>query len=194
LSHLPIIRLGKVFILANRIQITEQDLQKSLELLGREPRTPFMVKTRCPDGSPQVLLADPVFKEDGIWKPFPTFLWLVCPEMKLKAAHLEQDGLIRTFSARLLDDQSFREEFIDGQRQISQIRMKMAQEILGEEIPEHIQMILEKTTIAGSIDISGVKCLHAQLAQELAFGNNPIGKEILTQVGNCSGKHERKQP
>ncbi len=180
--------------MANRIQITEQDLQKSLELLGREPRTPFMVKTRCPDGSPQVLLADPVFKEDGIWKPFPTFLWLVCPEMKLKAAHLEQDGLIRTFSARLLDDQSFREEFIDGQRQISQIRMKMAQEILGEEIPEHIQMILEKTTIAGSIDISGVKCLHAHLAQELAFGNNPIGKEILTQVGNCSGKHERKQP
>ncbi len=179
--------------MANTTKITEQDLQKSLELLGREPRTPFMVKTRCPDGSPQVLLADPVFKEDEIWKPFPTFLWLVCPELKLKAAHLEQDGLIRIFSARLQEEQGFREEFIDGQKAISEIRMNMAREILGAEIPQHIQMILTRTTIAGSMDISGVKCLHAHLAQELAFGNNPIGKEILARVGNCSGEHERKQ-
>ena len=182
-----------MFILANRIQITEADRQKSLELLGREPRTPFVVKTRCPDGSPQVLLADPVFKEDDIWKPFPTFLWLVCPELKLKAAHLEQEGLIKKYSDRLGNDEDFRREFMAGQSQISKIRIEMANAILGSEIPEHILKILSETTIAGSIDISGVKCLHAHLAQELAFGNNPIGREILEQVGNCSGNHERKQ-
>lgn len=179
--------------MANRIQITEQDLQKSLELLGREPRTPFIVKTRCPDGDPQVLLADPVFKEDEIWKPFPTFLWLVCPELKLKAAHLEQEGLIRDFSQRLGEDMKFREEFLRGQHEISEIRIKMAEEILANEVPEHILVILSETTIAGSMDISGVKCLHAHLAQELAYGNNPIGREILHRVGNCSGQHERKQ-
>lgn len=179
--------------MANKIQTTEQDLQKALELLGRKPRTPFSIKSRCPNGSPQVLLADPVFNENGIWKPFPTFLWLVCPELKLKAAHLEQNGLIRSFSARLDDNQSFRQEFIKGQREISQIRLKMARDILGDSIPEYILRILETTTIVGSIDITKVKCLHAHLAQELAFANNPIGKEILKLIGNCTGKHERNK-
>lgn len=179
--------------MANKNIINATDREKALELLGREPRAPFVVKTRCPDGSPQVLLADPVFKEDGIWKPFPTFLWLVCPELKLRVARLEQEGLIKQYSQRLSQDHGFYEEFVEGQRQISEIRSRMAAEILSDEIPEHIQTILAETTIAGSIDFSGVKCLHAHLAQELAFGNNPIGREILARIGNCNGRHERKQ-
>lgn len=182
-----------MFILANRIQISENDRKAAIELLGREPRAPFSVKTRCPDGSPQVLLADPVFCEDGIWKPFPTFLWLICPVLKLKAAHAEQAGMVKEFSQRLQNDEVFKIEFIQGQRQVSELRIKMAEEILGKEIPEHILVILSETTIAGSIDISGVKCLHAHMAQELAFGNNPIGREILAANGSCNGNHERKQ-
>ncbi|MDN5279332.1 MAG: uncharacterized protein PWR01_3297 [Clostridiales bacterium] len=182
---------GRYIILANNIRQSETDRQKALELLGREPRTPFIIKTRCADGSPQVLLADPVFKEDNIWKPFPTFLWLVCPELKLKAAHLEQEGLVKHYSERLQTDSVFRAEFEKGQKEISKIRIEMAHQILGEDIPEHIVEILTETTIAGSRNIAGVKCLHAHLAQELAFGNNPIGKDVLVQVGNCQGNHER---
>ncbi len=176
--------------MAERIQITEQERARAIELLGREPRTPFSIKTRCCDGSPQVLLADPVFVEDGRWKPFPTFLWLVCPELKLKVAHLEEKGLIRQFSEKLASDENLRESFTKGCSEIIQIRVRMAEEIMAEEVPESILTILSETTIAGSFDIKGVKCLHAHLAQELAFGNNPIGHEILAMIGIC--RHERK--
>jgi hypothetical protein len=179
--------------LANKQIQQTQDKQKAIELLGREPRTPFIIKTRCSDGMPQVLLADPVFCEDNIWKPFPTFLWLVCPELKIKAAHLEQDGLITEFSQRLSQDEAFREEFLLGQEEIRSLRLKMAKEIYENfgELPKHISSILQNTTIAGSKDYHGVKCLHAHLAQELAYGNNIIGREVLAITGNCTGQHER---
>jgi hypothetical protein len=159
--------------------------QIAVELLGREPRTPFTVKTFCPDGSPQVLLADPVFIEDGIWKPFPAFLWLVCPRLKLLVAELEQQGQIREFSQKLDSDDKFRERFLHGQNEISQIRVEIAEKIYPGELPEHIREILGETTVAGSKDFRGVKCLHAHLAQELAFHNNPIGEAVLDRVKNC---------
>ncbi|GAB4276146.1 MAG: DUF501 domain-containing protein [Candidatus Rifleibacteriota bacterium] len=177
--------------MANSNAQQEKDLQKALELLGREPRTPFVVKTKCADGSPQVLLAEPVFMENGIWKPFPTFLWLVCPVLKLRAARLEQEGLIKLFSDKLLVDPEFRAAFELGQKQIGNLRLEMAKRILPGKLPEHIKKILSETTIAGSMDVSGVKCLHAHLAQELAFGNNPIGKEVLAKIGSCAESHER---
>jgi hypothetical protein len=62
----------------------------------------------------------------------------------------------------------------------------MAEKIYPGELPEHIREILSTTTIAGSRDFKGVKCLHSHLAQELAFHNNPIGAEVLEQVKNCS--------
>jgi hypothetical protein len=181
--------------LADKSNNTNSEIQKAIELLGREPRTPFEIITRCADGSAQVLLADPVFREEGIWKPFPTFLWLVCPVLKLKAAHLEQDGFIKKFSERLCNEEDFRNEFIDGQNEIRNIRIKIAKKILKNEqkIPEHILTILSKTTVAGSFNLAGVKCLHSHIAQELAYHNNPIGREALELVGNCDGNHERSK-
>ncbi len=179
---MPITRLGKVSTLANEAK----DYQNAIKLLGRSPRTPFSVKTRCPDDSPQVLIADPVFIENGIWKPFPAFIWLVCPRLKLLVAELEQQGFIRKFSNRLEDDAEFREAFLRSQNQISAIRVEMAEKVYPGVLPEHIREILTETTIAGSKDFRGVKCLHSHLAHELAFGGNPIGAEVLNLVGNCT--------
>jgi hypothetical protein len=164
---------------------TDNQLQQAMLLLGRAPRTPYIVKTFCPDGSPQVLLADPVFIEDGIWKPFPAFLWLVCPRLKALVADKEQQGLIREFSRRLENDDDFRREFLSGQRIISSIRLEMAQKIYPGELPQHIREILDETTVAGSKDFRGVKCLHSHVAHELAFGNNPVGAETLRLIGRC---------
>lgn len=166
--------------------VTDKDYLAAVELLGRSPRTPFTVKTWCPDGSPQVLIAEPVFLEDGIWKPFPAFIWLVCPRLKAAAAELEQQGLIRVYSQRLEDDRDFRDVFLKSQQEISAIRVEMARRIYPGELPEHIIEILGETTVAGSKDFRGVKCLHAHLAHELAFGNNPIGAEVLNIIGRCS--------
>ena len=167
-------------------EISENDYNLAVQLLGREPRTPFIVKTRCGDGSPQTLLADPVFIEDGIWKPFPAFLWLVCPRLKHLVAELEQQGHIRRFSDRLENDNDFREKFLASQVEIAAIRLAMAEKIYPGSLPEHIHEILAETTVAGSRDFRGVKCLHSHLAQELAFANNPIGAEVIGIVGHCS--------
>lgn len=172
--------------MANINPETTSITQDAIRLLGRTPRTPFSVITKCPDGSPQVLLADPVFLEDGIWKPFPAFLWLVCPRLKRLVADVEQQGMIREFSQRLEEDEKFRLEFFAGQRHISATRMEMARKIYPGELPEHIVEILTETTIAGSKDFRGVKCLHSHVAHELAYGMNPIGAETLEIIGRCS--------
>ena len=75
--------------------LNEKDYQAAVALLGREPRTPFTVKTKCTCGNPQTLIADPVFLEDNIWKPFPSFIWLVCPRMKALTGDLEQQGMVK---------------------------------------------------------------------------------------------------
>lgn len=167
-------------------EISNSDYQLAVQLLGRDPRTPFAVKTRCGDGSPQVLIADPVFLEDGIWKPFPAFLWLVCPRLKLLVAELEQQGYIRKYSQQLETDENFRQQFLCSQSQISAIRIEMAEKIYPGELPEHIREILTETTIAGSRDFRGVKCLHSHLAHELAFAGNPIGADVINIIGHCS--------
>ena len=166
--------------------LSENDYNLAVRLLGREPRTPFRIQSRCADGSPQVLLADPVFIEDDIWKPFPAFLWLVCPRLKHLVADLEQQGFVRKYSERLENDADFRERFLDSQTQIASIRLEMAEKIYPGTLPEHIHEILAETTVAGSRDFRGVKCLHSHLAQELAFSNNPIGAEVIGIIGHCS--------
>ncbi len=187
--------MGKIFadisfregvILANLNPNEEKQHRMAVELLGRDPRTPFTVKTFCPDGTPQVLLAEPVFIEDGIWKPFPAFLWLVCPRLKLLVAELEQQGRVRDYSQRLNSDEDFRQYFMQGQKEIAILRVEMAVKLYQGELPDHIREILSGTTVAGSRDFRGVKCLHSHLAQELAYHNNPIGAEILEQIKNCS--------
>lgn len=168
--------------------ITEKDYKLSVALLGREPRTPFVVKTRCENGSPQTLVANPVFFEDNLWKPFPSFIWLVCPRLKTLAADLEQQGMVRFYSQKLRNDADFREEFLKGQKEIANYRLHLAQEIFEKELPEHITEILQNTTVAGSRDFYGVKCLHAHLAHYLAFGNNPIGEDVFKKIGSCTAE------
>lgn len=161
-------------------------------LLQRKPRVPFVVKTFCPSGSPQVLLADPVFLEDDIYKPFPTVLWLVCPRLKRLVGQLEQDGLVKEYSRRLLTDESFREAYIKGQKELAALRIELAQKICPGCLAEHIKTILLTSNAAGSKDLFGVKCLHAHTAQQLAFNNNPIGAEVLNKIGVCKASDNCK--
>ena len=164
------------------INLEEKDYQRAVTLLGREPRTPFVVKTKCENGFPQTIVANPVFVEDNIWKPFPAFIWLVCPKLKALAADLEQEGFVKSYSQRLQNDETFRNDYLKGQREIADYRLELANKVYKDTLPEHIYEILKNTSVAGSHDVCGVKCLHAHLAHYLAFGNNPIGKEVFEKI------------
>lgn len=172
-----------ILLLTNSTTVTDEELV--LKLLGRTPKSPFSILTRCGDRTPQVIMADPIYFEDGMWKPFPAFLWLLCPRLKKNVSKLEEQGKIRMYSEKLQNDSKFKDDFLEGQRAMSELRLKKAKEIYGKNIPEKIFKTLQETTIAGSNYWAGVKCLHSHLAQELAFGNNPIGAEILELTGKC---------
>ncbi|MDD3000574.1 MAG: DUF501 domain-containing protein [Candidatus Riflebacteria bacterium] len=165
---------------------TISEFNLTVKLLGRTPRTPFTIKTRCPDNSPQTLIADPVFWEDGIWKPFPPFIWLICPRLKALVGVVEQNGYVKKYSERLKTDAAFYELYLEGHKQMIEVRLNLARRIYPGILPEHIETILAETSVAGSKDLTGVKCLHSHVAQELAYHNNPIGAEVLKMVGNCS--------
>ncbi len=154
-------------------------------LLGRPPRLPYRVATRCPAGTPQVLQADPVFREDGRWKPFPTVYWLVCPRLKKSVARLEQEGGSRMFTQRLHDDPGFREAYLAGQRELIAWRLGEARRLAGDQLPADAEQVLAEANIAGSRDLLGVKCLHAHLAHALAGGHNPIGEAVRDRIGPC---------
>ncbi|MBF0545356.1 MAG: DUF501 domain-containing protein [Candidatus Riflebacteria bacterium] len=155
-----------------------------IRLLGRPPRVPFEVMTYCLDGTPQVLKADPFLTEQGILKPFPTFLWLVCPRLKKLVSRLEASQMVSMYEKRLSEEEEFREKYLDSQRKIGTIRLEFAQR-KNPELSEEVIRILRETSIAGSRDLLGVKCLHAHLAHFLAYGNNPIGEEVLRLIGPC---------
>ena len=154
-------------------------------LLGRKPKVPFIVATHCPDGTIQVLQTDPANWEDNRWKPFPSFFWLVCPRLKKLISQLEQSGFIREIANRLKNDQSFRELFLKGQKEVLMFRRELAKKIVPQEFWNQVEKVLEETNIAGSRNMLGVKCLHAHSAQTLAFGRNPIGEMVLEKIGRC---------
>ncbi|MFZ2957409.1 MAG: DUF501 domain-containing protein [Candidatus Ozemobacteraceae bacterium] len=154
-------------------------------LLGRPPRVPFEIMTWCPDHTPQVLQANPVVWEDDRWKPFPTFLWLVCPRLKKLVAQLEGEQVIAAMQKRLQEDPLFQAQFLEGQAALAEYRLQRARELVPCGLDKEVERVLRETTIAGSRHPFGVKCLHAHVAQHLAFGKNPIGEEIVHRVGAC---------
>lgn len=158
-------------------------------LLGREPRYAWQVATRCPDGTPQVLLTAPVQWEEGRCHPFPTYLWLVCPRLKQEVARLESEGWVGRLEALLAGDRTLREEFLAGQRWIVGERWRHGPDGESRErLPAKVRALLEAVGIAGSRNPAAVKCLHAHLAQELAVGHNPLGRLLLRQTGPCTAE------
>lgn len=155
------------------------------KLLGRPAKLPYRIATRCGDGTPQVLQADPVYRENGRWKPFPTFLWLVCPRLRYEVAKLEAAQEVQMFSTRLAEDAGFRDRFVEGQKHLQAQRLCLAEDIAGHPLPEDVQSVLSATNIVGSRNMFGVKCLHAHVAQTLSFGSNPIGEDVLGRLGPC---------
>lgn len=93
--------------------------------------------------------------------------------------------MVREFTNKLRTDESFLQAFMQGHKEMAAIRLELAKKLYKKPLPEHIEEILKNNSIAGSKDVTGVKCLHSHLAQELAYGNNPVGAEVLRILGGA---------
>ena len=151
---------------------SESDVVAVAAQLGRVPRGVDSVAYRCPCGNPAVLATEPRLP-DGT--PFPTLFYLTCPRASGRIGTIEASGRMTQLSARLAADASFREAHAAAHRDYLERRSRLG------DVPE----------VAG-ISAGGmpdrVKCLHVLAGHALAAGPgvNPIGDEVLSEIGRAS--------
>jgi hypothetical protein len=145
--------------------------------IGRPLRGSVAVAARCPYGLPLAVRTAPKL-EDGT--PFPTLYWLTCPAARAAVGRLEAAG----WNTRLTERVDAEPELAAGQ-QAAHRRYVAQRDAVGGPLPGD----------PGAGGLPGrVKCLHALYADEVATGDDPVGR-IARQVidpidcpGPCVGE------
>ena len=138
--------------------------------IGRMPRAPWRVCTRCTFGRPAVISSPPVLSDGS---RFPTLHWLTCPWLIEGAGALESQGAADDFSQRAAADPEFASALASADEELRRARAAAH----GGPDP------CGDVGLAGQRDPLGVKCLHAHVALALAGISDPIGQETLARVG-----------
>lgn len=149
--------------------------------MGHRPRLALGVVRRCRYGYPQVLLFAPLLVGEKRISPNSTLCWLSCPLLVREVDRIEKEGEIERFEHLCSVDASLREALAEAHRVTAQIRTELLpqewRERLAQERPRD-HWIVTETGIAGITRPDHVKCLHAHLADYLARGHNPVGREV----------------
>ena len=135
--------------------------------LGRSPRGPWRVATRCSWGYPVVLAVAPVL-EDGT--PFPTTFWLSCAHLCSVASAAESAGETSEWARRIAGDPVLTAAVAAAD---AQYRAARAIEGGGQDPCPTVGC-------AGQADALAVKCLHARIAAAAAGLPDPVGQALLT--------------
>lgn len=134
------------------------------QLLGRPPQGAFVVVVATPSGDPVVIRNAPLL-DDGT--PMPTRYYLVGSDLVRAVSRLEADGGVGRAEAEV-DAGSI----ADAHRRYALER--------DASIPAEHRGPRPAGGVGGTR--TGVKCLHAHLAHELAGGDDPVGQWTLRQL------------
>lgn len=144
--------------------------------LGRPSRSAFEVTTRCHLGLPVVIAVPPLLDDDT---PFPTRFWLTCSLAVRRVGRLESTGGVKAV-----------ERLIEQNPDLS-ARHEEAMERYRRERDDLVPPGYDGPQPSGGVGgaRTGVKCLHAHLADLLAGNANPVGTIITPNIEplNCSG-------
>lgn len=158
------------------IAMTESSADQRLVAaqLGRPPRDPWRVASRCSYGHPSSI-ASPSTLADST--PFPTLVWLTCPWLAEKVSALESSGAIARWNEALATDGSLADRLsaADGA-----LRRARAAESGGVDACSQVG-------IAGQRDAGNVKCIHAHVALALIGIDDPIGRAVIDESGATCG-------
>ncbi len=161
--------------------ITEVDKEIIENQLDRSPDNLKGVEIRCPRGKPMVLKAYP-FKNK---RAFPTLFWLSCPFYVQKVSKLEDKGLVGHFTGKMKKDEEFAAQMRKMHRSYARQRFELLSSEQKKEIKEispDLYRVLKQSGVGGIRDKTGIKCLHVHLADFLARGENPVGKEVYRML------------
>jgi uncharacterized protein len=157
------------------------DRVRVAQLLGREPRGAFDVVVRDAAGDPVVVRNAP-FLDDGT--PMPTRYYLVAADLVREVSRLEAAGGVRAA-----------EEALDP-AEIAAVHDRYARERDATIAEDH-----DGPRPSGGVGgtRTGVKCLHAHVAHELAGGDDPVGRWALARLAVLEGdddthRHAARQP
>ena len=137
--------------------------------IGRPPRSPVVVTTRCHLGLPLVTEVPPLL-DDGT--PFPTRFWLSCPLAVTRISRIEARGGVRDADARIAADPILADRYAAAMARYGRDRDALIP-------PDHTGPIPDGG-VAGSA--GGVKCLHAHYADHAAGNDNPIGETVAAAI------------
>jgi exopolyphosphatase / guanosine-5'-triphosphate,3'-diphosphate pyrophosphatase len=152
-------------------ELRGSDLRTVERQLGRVPSTDFSVIARCSPagpggaGHPLVIRNHPV---DRGGNPFPTLYWLTCPDAVRAVSRLESEGWIKRLADRAERDPELGEALDAAHRSYAE---------------ERGRVVREAAAWGGVGGVrAGVKCLHAQYANHLAGGADPVGAWVAERV------------
>ncbi len=157
--------------------VAPDDLDFITQALGQAPVGLLGVAARRPDGQPAVITTYPLREHAGRMVPFPTFYWLVCPDLQHTLSDLERQGTIKAIEARLQEDADLLAAYHNDHRRYIAQRLEALPPI--DRIRAHE---LKTLGIAGIADWSRVKCLHAHTAHHLADPDgNTVAKLLIAE-------------
>lgn len=139
--------------------------------MGRPLKGRSRVVKRCGLGLPVVLEVDP----DHEGAPFPTLYYLTCPLARARVSHLEAEGGVRAYTARLEDDPTFAAAVEAAHAAYAARR----DALLPPGSPIRARLV---GCGVGGARGGGVKCLHAHYAHTCAGGANPVGAEVTAAI------------
>ncbi len=150
------------------MSVTEEQMAIIAEQIGREPVGLLGVAVATPAGVPLVLQMRSLV--DDI--PFPTLYWLSSKDLCKAIGQIEGKGWVKEIEARLVDDESLREAYLENQKSYIAKRWELM-------LPEDRARIdalgftdmFERYGIGGISRWDKVRCLHMQYAHHLAEGN-----------------------
>ena len=126
-------------------------------------------------------------KNSKVLKPFPTVIWMTCPELHKRISKLEDAGWISKLQTKLQDSNEYKDKMISAHNLYKQFRWSL----LSKDDQEYLnnsgwRPSLNEVGIAGMKNFDSVKCLHTHYAHFLCRpqDGNIIGEwthELLVQ-------------
>ena len=149
--------------------------------IGRPPRGPVRVESRCAYGYPAVVSVAPLLPRRGQGKgsePFPTRFWLTCPILVEQISRLEATGLIGRLEEEMAGDPTLAGRVRDDHARYAAERFAGLDPAGRESAGRAGSLpILRDSGVGGLRDARHLKCLHAHYAFHRVRGS-AIG-EIL---------------
>ncbi|MFV0525876.1 MAG: DUF501 domain-containing protein [Acidimicrobiales bacterium] len=153
---------------ADRVAVTR--------LLGRAPQGEFEVVVRRDDGSPVVVANAPLL-ETG--RPMPTRFWLVDRALTRAAGTLESEGGVKRAEA-----------------EIDPALIRAAHDRYAAERDTLVDPGHDGPRPSGGVGgtRTGVKCLHAHLANHLAGHDDPVGAWVVARLAESGHHYDPSEP